>query len=272
MTIAVDHFEYLREVVKKDSAILIEPGKEYLVEARLSPIMKSLGLNSIDEVVEHMQGRRDTALRSMVVEAMTTNETSFFRDSHPFAALVEHIIPSLMEARAATRSLNIWCAASSTGQEPYSIAMLLLEEFPELMNWEVRIVATDLAEHVLARAREGCYSQLEVNRGLPAPLLVKFFTKQGIRWQLNDDIRSRVEFRKLNLIGDWPAMSLMDVVFIRNVLIYFDVDTKKKILAQVKDQLKPDGYLFMGAAETTLGLNQDFTRGTFDKATCYRPA
>jgi chemotaxis protein methyltransferase CheR len=180
------------------------------------------------------------------------------------------VLPDLIARRSAVRELNIWCAASSSGQEPYSLAMLIRESFPKLASWKVRILATDLSTDILARAREGRYSQLEVNRGLPATLLVKYFQKRGCDWYLKDDIRNMVDYQIVNLSDRWPYLPLMDIVMIRNVLIYFAVETKKEILAKVRRVLKPDGYLFLGAAETTFSIDNSFERVQFERATCYQ--
>jgi len=217
-----------------------------------------------------MQAEPFQGLHRKAVEAMTTNETSFFRDFHPFEALKKFVLPDLLALRSAERTLNIWCAASSSGQEPYSLGMLIRENFPQLLSWKLRILATDLSTEVLARAREGRYSQLEVNRGLPANLLVKYFQKQGCDWYLRDEIRRMVDFQIVNLSNAWPALPPVDIVMIRNVLIYFGIETKKEILAKVRRVLKPDGYLFLGGAETTFSIDESFERVQFERATCYR--
>jgi len=204
------------------------------------------------------------------VEAMTTNETSFFRDFHPFEGLKKFVLPDLIARRAAERELTVWCAASSSGQEPYSLAMLIRENLPQLVSWRIRILATDLSSDVLARAREGRYSQLEVNRGLPASLLVKYFEKRGCDWYLRDDIRNMVDFQIVNLASAWPFLPPMDIVMLRNVLIYFGVETKKDILAKVRRVLRPDGYLFLGGSETTFSIDDSFERVQLERATCYR--
>jgi len=206
-----------------------------------------------------------------VVEALTTNETSFFRDIGPFEALRNQIFPELLASRAASRSLNIWCAASSSGQEPYSIAILVKEFFREHPGWMVRILATDISNQILAKAKTARFTQLEVGRGLPAPLLLKYFEKLGLEWQLKDEIRRMVEFRQMNLTQPWPPLHRMDVIFLRNVLIYFSVEAKKSILARVRQTLPPDGYLFLGGAETTLYLDDNFQQVYYNKTPCYRP-
>jgi chemotaxis protein methyltransferase CheR len=271
MSIAAHDFGYVRELVHRVSAIVIEPGKEYLVESRLASVARDAGFGSLDSLVAELRARPSHGLHRKVVDALTTNETTFFRDVHPFAALREDVLPRLIAARAAERRLSIWCAACSTGQEPYSVAMLLREHFPQLAAWTVRITASDLSQEVLARARAGRYTQLEVNRGLPAGYLVRYFRRDGMDWQLDDTIRRMVEFQELNLIERWPACGALDVVFMRNVLIYFDVETKRAILGRVRQVMRPDGCLFLGGAETTMNLDDAYQRETLGRAVCYRP-
>lgn len=263
-------FDYICKLVRDRSAIVLEPGKEYLAESRLLPLARSEGCSSLADLVQRLRAQPANGLHQKVVEAMTTNETSFFRDVHPFEALKKVILPELMDKRQGERKLNFWCAASSSGQEPYTIALVLREYFPILQNWTVRFLATDLAVEMMERARAGRYSQLEVNRGMPAALLVKYFQRQGVEWQIKDELRRMVEFRQMNLVDTWMSMPEMDIIFMRNVLIYFDVPTKKAILAKVRRLLRPGGYLFLGAAETTLNLDESFERVQLDKAGCYR--
>jgi chemotaxis protein methyltransferase CheR len=201
---------------------------------------------------------------------MTTNETSFFRDVHPFEALRRTLLPELIDRRRAARRLTIWSAACSTGQEPYSVAMLLREHFPETAQWSVRIFATDLAQEVLERARAGVFTQLEVNRGLPAPLLVRYFRQDGTDWQITPEIRDMVQFEEMNLIEPWPALPDFDVVLLRNVLIYFDGESKQRVLRNLRQVLRPDGVLLMGGAETTLNLDDAYERLPIDRAGCFR--
>jgi chemotaxis protein methyltransferase CheR len=263
-------FDFVRDLVRRGSAIVLESTKEYLVEARLMPLARNEGLGSIADLVAKLR-RGDADLTRKVIDAMTTNETLFFRDVHPFEAMRTNVLPELQQSRATTRKLRIWSAACSTGQEPYTIAMLLKEHVADLSGWSVDIVATDLCTEVLAKARSGNFGQIEVNRGLPAKLMVKYFTKQGVDWQLCDEIKRMVDFRQMNLAEKWPAMGQFDVVFLRNVLIYFDVETKKSILSRVRQLLRPDGYLFLGAAETTMNLDDGYERVQLGKSGCYRP-
>lgn len=272
MAMTAKTFEYVRQLVLSRSAIVLEPGKEYLVESRLLPLAKVHGFADLDSFVEAMAANSFNTMHRQAVEAMTTNETSFFRDHHPFEALRTHIIPELITRKAASKQLNIWCAAASTGQEPYSVAMLLREHFPVLTSWKLTFIATDLSTQVLAKARSGRYGQLEVNRGLPAPMLVKYFTKDGTEWVVKDELRNMIDYRELNLIENWPALPTFDLVMIRNVLIYFDVPTKKKILGNIRQRLAPHGYLMLGGAETTMGIDEQFERVQIDKGVAYRQA
>jgi chemotaxis protein methyltransferase CheR len=251
---------YVRDLVYRSSAIVIEAGKEYLVEARLTPVARDAGFGDLKAMVTHLRTSVVNGLHAKVVEAMTTNETTFFRDVHPFEMLKTEVLPRLIEAKRSLRTINIWCGAASTGQEPYTIAMVI-RQMPELANWRVRIIATDMNEAVLARAREGLYSTLEINRGLPAHCLVKFFERDGASFRAKKEIKDLVEFTPLNLIQPWPAyLRGLDIVFMRNVLIYFDVPTKKRILGRVYDLLTADGLLFLGGAETTMNLDDRFQR------------
>ncbi len=253
-------FDYIRRVLQERSAIVLDPGKQYLVETRLAPLVRQLNLKSIDELVERLRSRPANGLVVQVVEAMVTTETSFFRDAHPFETLRKTVLPELIRRRQGERCLNVWCAACASGQEPYSVALLLREHFPELAGWKVLLLASDLSREVLARARAGRYNQIEVNRGLPAQLLVKYFRQHGLNWQLREDVRAAVEFRELNLARAWPLLPPMDLVFLRNVMIYFDVETKKDILRRLARVLRADGYLLLGGAETTFNLDDSYRR------------
>jgi chemotaxis protein methyltransferase CheR len=256
-----------------DAGIVIEAGKDYLVESRLGPLARKEGIASIDTLITTVRSGRHPDLRRKLVEAMTTNETTFFRDTEPFEYLAQDILPRLIESRRATRQLRIWYAASSTGQEPYSVSMLLHERFPELLTWNVTQLGTDYSRPALERARAGRYTQVEINRGLPASLLVKYFDKRGLEWEIKDDIRRMVRYEELNLNAPWPAThGPFDIVFIRNVMIYFDPDAKKRILANIHHLLPADGYLFLGAAETTFNLDERFVRADNGRAGCYKKA
>ncbi|HNB72763.1 MAG TPA: protein-glutamate O-methyltransferase CheR [Acidobacteriota bacterium] len=263
-------FSYIQKLIYEQSAIVIEPGKEYLVEARLSPLAHQTGCASISDLITRLRLEPNTGLHRVAVEAMTTNETSFFRDVTPFEALKKEVIPQLIARRAAEKTLSIWCAASSTGQEPYSLAMLLREHFPVLNSWKLYLMASDISTEVLARARQGKFSQLEVNRGLPASMLVKYFHREGLDWQISDQLRRQIEFREINLAKEWPYIPMLDLVLMRNVLIYFDIKTKKEILEKTRRRLKSDGVLFLGTAETTLNLDDSFVRNQFEQTSYYQ--
>jgi len=249
-------YEFLRKLLKERSGLDLSSDKQYLVESRLIPLARRVGLAGIAELVAKMKTGSE-ALTAEVTEAMTTNETFFFRDKIPFDHLREAVLPELMRARANRRSLRIWCAASSTGQEPYSIAMCL-KEFAALAGWRVEIVATDLSQAVLEKSRAGIFSQFEVQRGLPIQMLVKHFTQIGELWQLNADIRAMVQHRQLNLLQDFSHLGTFDVIFCRNVLIYFDQDTKVGIFDRLARMIEPDGVLALGAAESVVGISDAF--------------
>jgi len=249
-------YEFLRKLLRECSGLDLSSDKQYLVESRLIPLARRVGLPGIAELVAKIRSGSD-ALTSEVVEAMTTNETFFFRDKIPFDHLRETVLPELMQARANRRSLRIWCAASSTGQEPYSIAMCL-KGFAALAGWRVEILATDLSQGVLEKSRAGIFSQFEVQRGLPIQMLVKHFTQIGELWQLNADIRAMVQHRQLNLLQDFSHLGTFDVIFCRNVMIYFDQDTKSGIFDRLAKVLEPDGVLALGAAESVVGISDVF--------------
>jgi chemotaxis protein methyltransferase CheR len=251
-------YEYLRKLLKERSGLDLSSDKQYLVESRLVPLARKSGLSGIPDLVQKMKGGGAEPLSSEVVEAMTTNETFFFRDKIPFDHLRQTVLPELMHARAARRSLRIWCAASSTGQEPYSIAMCLKEAGAALSGWRTEIVATDLSQAVLEKSRSGLFSQFEVQRGLPIQMLVKYFTQTGELWQLNAGIRAMVQHRQLNLLQDFSHLGSFDVIFCRNVLIYFDQDTKANIFGRIAKMLEPDGVLALGAAESVVGITNVF--------------
>ena len=250
-------YEFLRKLLKERSGLDLSSDKQYLVESRLIPLARRVGLAGIAELVARIRVGSDP-LTSEVVEAMTTNETFFFRDKIPFDHLRETIVPALLQTRANRRALRIWCAASSTGQEPYSIAMCLKEFGAALAGWRIEIVATDLSQAVLEKSKAGIFSQFEVQRGLPIQLLVKYFNQIGELWQLNADIRAMVQHRQLNLLQDFSHLGTFDVIFCRNVLIYFDPDTKGAIFGRLAKMLEPDGVLALGAAESVVGISDAF--------------
>jgi chemotaxis protein methyltransferase CheR len=261
-------YEFLRKLLKERSGLDLSSDKQYLVESRLIPLARRNGLAGIAELVLKIRSGSE-ALTSDVVEAMTTNETFFFRDKIPFEHLRDTVFPALIQARASRRSLRIWCAASSTGQEPYSIAMCV-KDFAGLIGWRVEIVATDLSHGVLEKSKAGIFSQFEVQRGLPIQMLVRHFTQVGELWQLSADIRAMVQHRQLNLLQDFSHLGAFDLVFCRNVLIYFDQDTKANIFDRLVKVLEPDGVLALGAAESVVGISDAF-KPYPDRRGLYRP-
>jgi chemotaxis protein methyltransferase CheR len=263
-------FDAVRRLLRERTAVVLEDDKRYLAEARLGPVAKRLQLESVEELIARLAQDPGGDLRTAVVEAMVTTETSFFRDQHPFETLRQIGLPELMERRRAERRLSVWCAASSAGQEPYSLALLIREHFPELAAWNTVLLASDVSGEMLARAREGVYNQAEVNRGLPATLLLKYFEQRGPDWELDESVRRMVDFRQLNLAGPWPELPPMDLVLLRNVMIYFDVDTKKRILDKLTRVLRPDGYLLLGGSETTYNIDNRFERIEPYRAGFYR--
>lgn len=265
MPVSTADFKYVRQLVQDDSALSLSDDKEYLVESRLDPLVKRAGLDSLGDLIDQLR-TGTPGLRQHVVEALATHETQFFRDLHPFETLRQEIIPSLLQADG-DRRLTMWSAASSGGQEAYSLALLMRESFPDV---GVSILATDISRKVLAQAKLGMFTQLEVNRGLPVALLVKHFDRVGRDWQLHDDVRSMVTFRQLNLDAPLSAVPAMDVVFLRNVLIYFNVEAKIALLGRVGKVLRAGGYLMLGGAETTYGLDDSYERVELGRSICYR--
>ncbi len=264
-------FELLRKLLRDRSGLVLAADKQYLAESRLLPIARRAGLSSVGELVQALRNANGQGLATMVVEAMATNESFFFRDKIPFEQLRDIMIPRLMAARTARRRIRIWCAAASTGQEPYSIAMTLKEMGARLDGWRVEIIASDLSNEVLARAVSGLYSHFEVQRGLPIGYLLKYFSQKGELWQITPEIRSMVKFRQLNLLGDFAHLGVFDLVFCRNVLIYFDQETKTQVLERLGGSMEADSYLVMGAAETVVGLTEAF-RALPNERGLYAPA
>ncbi len=253
--VSSENFGFMRDFMHREAAIVVEPGKEYLIETRLAPIASERRFESVNDLIHHLRkSAADDPIRTEAISALTTNETYFFRDVAPFHALRDVVLPELV-ARRGGAPLHIWSAASSTGQEAYSVAMILAEHFP---RQAASILGTDLSPTVIARARAGRYHQLEVNRGLPAKLLLEHFTQDRGDWRVSEALRRRVEFREMNLARTWPALPPADIVLLRNVMIYFEVSTRRQILRQVKTVLRPGGYLVLGGAETTVTLDLDF--------------
>ncbi|MCB9889293.1 MAG: protein-glutamate O-methyltransferase CheR [Planctomycetes bacterium] len=267
--LSIDDFAYVADVVRDRAAIVLEPGKEYLVETRLRPLLRQLQYATIHDLIEAARKHVRGSVEASIVEALTTNETHFYRDTSFYDVLKEGVLPELIEKRRPERKLSFWCAACSSGQEPYSILMLLHEHFSEVLDWDLFFLASDLSQQMLERTRKGRYSVHEANRGLPANLLMKYFDRDGVHWQVKEELRSMLEVRSVNLAKQWAPMPKLDLVFMRNVLIYFDVETKKEVLDRVKGVMKTDGLLFLGGSETLFGIDKNFQRSAHGKASCY---
>lgn len=257
----------IRRILRRASGVVLDEDKAYLVRSVLTPIAYEEGEGSLREVIERLQAEPGGTLERKVVESLLNNETWFFRDPHFFRALREEVLPALLTS--GRRPVRIWSAACSSGQEPYSIAMTVQEHFPTLWA-QTEILATDLSDRMLERAREGLYTQLEVNRGLPAPALVRYFGEEGPEWRIDPALAARITFAPLNLTQEWPDLPDMDVVFLRNVLLYFDNDARRKVLGRVRRLLRPGGILILGAAEATFPTQENYAVQTCGKAAYYR--
>ncbi|HPF46013.1 MAG: protein-glutamate O-methyltransferase [Alphaproteobacteria bacterium] len=253
-----EDFELISGLLKQRSGLILPKDKVYLLESRLTPIAHRRGLDSLDELVSEVRLKRKEDLLSEITEAMTTNESFFFRDNKPFDLFKDSVLPQLLESRASRKKIRIWCAAASTGQEPYSLAIILKELSVKLAGWNIEIVGTDLSQKVLDKAKMGLFSQFEVQRGLPIQMLIKYFNQVGELWQISEEIRNMVSFRKFNLLDPYTLLGSFDVIFCRNVLIYFDQPTKTEVLEKMRKLLPNDGTLFLGAAETVLGITDKF--------------
>ena len=269
MSIGSPEFSFVADLVRREAAIVLEAGKEYLVEARLAPLARAAGVPGVNEFVRLVRQGAQPTHRWAIVEALTTNETSWFRDAAVFEGFRGELLPRLLQQRSPAQPLRIWSAAASTGQEAYSLAMMLTDELPPA--WRFEILGTDISKEVLDRARAGQYSQMEMNRGLPARHLVRFFQRHGTGWLVDDRLKSHVQFREINLAGSLIGLPRFDVVFMRNVLIYFDLPTKQSILHRVRRLMAPDGYLILGTAETTRGIDEEFEQNRFGGLSAYRP-
>jgi chemotaxis protein methyltransferase CheR len=252
-----DDFDFLAKLLKERSGLVITPDKAYLLESRLMPLARQRNLKGIEDIITKMRAR-DEALARDVTEAMTTNESFFFRDTKPFDQFRDIVLPLVMTARASKKAFRIWSAACSSGQEPYSLAMLLKEQSQKLNGWHVEIIATDISTEMLEKAKAGLYSQFEVQRGLPIQMLVKYFKKKDESWQIDSSLRALVQFREWNLLKDLRGLGNFDVVFCRNVLIYFDQPTKAGVLENIAKLMPDDGFLYLGGAETVLGISDRF--------------
>lgn len=271
MSVAREEFTFVQQLVRQRSAIVLSDDKDYLVESRLGSLAHKLGLEDAGGLVGQLRSRRDPDLERKVVEALTTNETSWFRDRRPFDVLTRRVFPDIITTNAKTRRIRVWSAACSSGQELYSIAMVLEENFPELrQGWDVQLLGTDLNEEMVRRATAGSFTNLEVNRGLPASLMVRYFLHEGASWTVGPALRDRARFKCLNLAQAWRDLPRFDVIFLRNVLIYFDTTTKADILERAARQMTPAGALFLGAAETPNGLCNHLVAVPVDGTVYYR--
>ena len=253
-----DRFKYISEMLRERSGLVLTQEKIYLLESRLTPLARRAEVADIDALIDLMKTKRDASLIEEVVDAMTTNESFFFRDIKPFDLFRDHVLPPLLESRASKKSFRIWCAAASSGQEPYSIAMTLLEQKAKLAGWNYEIIGTDISRSILDKAEKGVYSQFEVQRGMPVTLLVKYFDQQGETWRIKPEVREKVKFKYFNLLESPIALGKFDVVFCRNVLIYFNQETKGEVLSRIASLMPKDGMLFLGGAETVLGVSNAF--------------
>lgn len=258
MSLSDTDFDFVRTLVRRESAIVVDESKKYLVSARLADLAAARTDGNIARLLDDLRNSSSAALRYSVVEAMAIQETLFFRDPSFFETLREQVLPELIRRRENVRRLRFWCAASSTGQEPYSVCIMLREYFPQLANWRIEFIASDFSSNALRRASGGHYSLLEVNRGLPARCLTRHFVQHGLDWQISPELRRMVDFRQINLIEPWPELPTFDIVFLRNVLIYFDMETRRTVLARCREKLAGDGFLFLGGTETTIGLDDAF--------------
>jgi chemotaxis protein methyltransferase CheR len=272
LVISARDFASLRVILRRECGFVLEDGKEYLLRTRLEPMLQQGKFDSLSALVTALMQSSASHLLRELCERMVTHETSFFRDVPTFEALRNTVIPEIMQRRSAERRMQIWCAGCSTGQEPYSLAMMLHEHFPELRTWNVSLLATDLSRVPLEQARSGRFSQLEVNRGLPISLLVKYFEQQGTHWQLRPLLRSTVTFEERNLVSSWAGLPSMDLVLMRNVMIYFDVETRKEMLGRLLPLLQPAGYLVLGASESTQGIDSSYRRVEAIRSGVYQPA
>ena len=266
-----EDFGFLRKLLKERSGLVLAAEKQYLAESRLLPLVRKHGMTTLAELIAKLKEAQSAALTSEVVDAMTTNETFFFRDKIPFEHFRDTMMPALLQLRGREKRIRIWCTAAATGQEPYSLAMTLHGMGAQLAGFKIQIVATDICTPVIEKAKAGVYTQFEVQRGLPIQMLVKYFSREGERWQITPELRDMVQFRTLNLLNDFSPLGGFDVVFCRNVLIYFDQPTKISVLDRLARQTAPDGFLMLGAAETVVGLTDAF-RPVTDKRGLYAPA
>ena len=272
MSLSTIDVDFLRGLVERKSGNIIAQHQVYMLEKQLLPLAETEGMQSVEQLVAKLRGTGEHPLVDKVAEAVTINETSFFRDLHPFEALKTDVLPQIIERNKREKQIRIWCGASSSGQEPYSIAMVIRENFPQVNDWRIKILATDLSQDMLDKTASGEYSQMEVNRGLPVKKLVRFFDRNGLSWTAKPELRNMIECRRLNLAKPWPYMGQFDLIFIRNVLIYFDTNVKSDILKRAFGLLRPKGLLFIGGSEMVVGLGLPLQREKINQTICYRNA
>ncbi len=268
-TLSGEDLRFVSAYVLERSGIVLGESKRYLVESRVSALARALNISSPAALIKRVRAG-ETALGKQLIDQMTTNETFFFRDVHPFEALREHVLPKVMDARRREKSIRVWSGACSTGQEAYSIALVMLEHFPELADWDVLIEGSDISAKVVAKANNGVYSQLEVERGLPPHMLADYFVEQPPMWRVSGKVRKLVRFETMNLLGQWPLRCKFDIIFLRYVLIYLDDNGKRRVLRQIENLLPPHGYLFLGSSESPMNLTDAFVPVLFGKAVCYQ--
>lgn len=271
MTVSLQDFQYIADVISREAGIVLEEKKAYLVDARLTRLVREEGVTTPTEVIAKLRSNPTSDLRRKIIDAMTTNETFFFRDTALFDGLRTTVFPKLIAQRAKTKTLNIWCAACSTGQEPYSVAMLLHKHFPELNHWHVRIFASDISQTVLQVAKAGSYNQLDISRGLPKDMLDRYFTQAGQAWVVKDELKKWIEFRQVNLKQPFTGVTGLDMIFVRNVLYYFAQTTKADILNRMAKLLPPDGMVLLGGTESVTGITEELERVQFGTANVYIP-
>lgn len=268
--VSKESLNYFFSFLQKESGLILDDSKTYLIEARLEPIASEAGLASIDSLCQQLRLNPNSPLRQKVVDAMTTNETSFFRDMIPFEIVRKMVLPELLKTNQKSKNIRIWSAACATGQEPYSLAMLLSNLDAAVAGWNVEILATDLVERVLDKARKGIYSHYEIQRGLPAQYMTRYFDQVDSEWRVKPELKKWIQFRRLNLLSDYASLGLFDIIFCRNILIYFDAASKKKVLERMAACLTPDGVLFLGGGETPLGITDQLTRIEVDRGVYYK--
>ena len=270
MKLSDESIDFVRQLVRQRTGVSLEADKGYLIESRLLELSRQEGAASLEQFVAKLRFGGAEDVRRKAVELVLNTETTFFRDFHVFEGFRTVGLPDLLRRRGGERRLNLWSAACSTGQEPYSLAMILHPQMESLPGWSVRLLASDFSSAALEYARAARYNQTEVNRGLPAALLVRWFEQEGPTWMLRDEIRRRVEFQQINLASPWPLREAMDAIFLRNVLIYFDMEARREVLRRIRLNLRPDGYLFLGGTETIFHVDDGFEPVPMGRAVAYR--